>query len=434
MGFSATGFDFPAFLYSTLCIITAFGGGRLLFGAQLFRRAPGLVFLTGLYSIPVALFVLNSIVGINLFVAAYAVLALSVVGVALAIRDPKAEPQPHWHPFFFALLLLVAASAAHYFPNYHPSAWDEFTHWMLMPKQILRFGTAISAEFNERLLLEYPPGWSLALDYPFFLMGRGFYSEALMPLFLALGAMGSFAAAYDVVALAAPGQSRFWPVAAALACLVLCVPCRPITGTLLIEAMLNQLAALTFLILIACTTGAVSLRRLALCLAIVSTSGVLAKKSFFSESLAATLAFGVLWWQAHGLRAWWRGVAWAALTVLLPLGSLFVWNRLGDSIGLERFFSYNTPVNLTDPQQQEFLIALAKYFGRILIQKAPIASVLMLLAVLVAVRVRSQRSVALMLVAQAGIFFVGSFVVYVKGLHQRIHHHPTALGWSDRSA
>ncbi len=407
--------DFSSLFYLLPCVMTAFGVARCLSDASLFSRAPGLHFLLGLFSIPVLLFFLNSVCGFNLFWSSYGVLLIGVVGLVWALSDWSTTRVQASHPLWFALALVSSVAGPGFVSGYQAMNWDELTHWMLMPKQVFRFGTALSAQFPDKLLLEYPPGWALAMTYPFFLQGPGSYQEAVTPLFLMLGCIAVLAATYDVVSLCSGRLSRVWPIAAVSACLLVLVPSRPIVGTLLSETMLNQLAAGSFLLLLAVGGGAISVRSGALWIALLSTSGVLVKASFLSISIAVTAGFGMLCWAARsrGEVGASRAIFYSAFTLALPLAALAVWKALGDSIGLERFFHYDRAVDFSDPEQFAFLISLTKQFVRILFVGEPVKTILILVACWVGFRMVRFRPTVWAMGIQGALFFVSCFVVYV---------------------
>jgi hypothetical protein len=408
--------DSSSLVYLLPCVISAFGTGRCLSNASLFGLAPGLHFLLGLYSIPVFLFFFNSACGLNLFLSSYLVLFIGISGAVLALRDGSKSGASVSHPLWLTLALVSTIAGLGVLSGYSAMNWDEFTHWMLMPKQVFRFGTALSQQFPDKLLLEYPPGWALAITYPFFLQGAGSYQEGVMPLFFLLGCVAVLAATYDVVSLCSDRRSRIWSIAAVSACLLLLVPSRPIEGTLLSETMLNQLVAGSLLLLVVASEGALSLRRTAVWIALLSTAGVLAKASFLASSVSLTLGFGMLCWalrspSPHEKR---RAVFWTALTLALPLAALSIWRSLGHSIGLERFFHYDRAVDLSNPEQAAFLVSLTSTLGRILLEAAPVKTTVIFVACCVAFRTIRLRPIVWAIGSQFVLFFVCCFVVYVK--------------------
>lgn len=49
--------------------------------------------------------------------------------------------------------------------TYQPSEWDEFSHWLTMPAQIVKYDRFFSRNFSAKVFLGYTPGWTILQSY-----------------------------------------------------------------------------------------------------------------------------------------------------------------------------------------------------------------------------------------------------------------------------
>ena len=161
----------------------------------------GLRCYLGFLLIPLFLLLLNVGLHLPLAVACRAVALAACVGGWVAWRAQRRDgwastPAPHpivVLPFFY--LVLAAAVQRQ---GYLPSQWDEFSHWLLMPWQILLAGSPASPRLPYPHYADYTPGWPLALLYPSAVIGVPFDTSALLWLPF-LSSAGVVAATYDVL-------------------------------------------------------------------------------------------------------------------------------------------------------------------------------------------------------------------------------------------
>lgn len=69
-------------------------------------------------------------------------------------------------PFFILFAMLIVISLQTGFSNYEALRWDEYSHWMMMPKQMFYFEKLLTFDFPYRAFVPYTPGWSISLIYP----------------------------------------------------------------------------------------------------------------------------------------------------------------------------------------------------------------------------------------------------------------------------
>jgi hypothetical protein len=94
------------------------------------------------------------------------------------------------HPSFILLILFFIFFKIKGFTTFEAQMWDEFSHWMMMPKQFYFFDRFISIDFPYTRLVTYTPGWSVALIFPELILKDLFsstwdpHSLVYCPLFL----------------------------------------------------------------------------------------------------------------------------------------------------------------------------------------------------------------------------------------------------------
>lgn len=147
----------------------------------------GLSFFISLCSIPLILLIGNSVFKIPLHVLSFILFILAVIGfivelffkaVKMANIKYSADQQGHQsqlkksnfkfllHPvYLFTLGVIVFFSINGFYP-YYAHRWDEFSHWLLMPKQIFLYDQVTSFSFPVQQFITYTPGWPLFLAYP----------------------------------------------------------------------------------------------------------------------------------------------------------------------------------------------------------------------------------------------------------------------------
>lgn len=155
-----------------LYLFCSLGLGTLL--QRLFKdhqeQTLGMFFFMGLCSIYMVMAILN-IFGIDLQTASLFTIGISNIGLILFIKNliRYKKYQIFQHPtfwlfiFFWIIFLLFGKS-------YYPTSWDEFSHWLTMPKQIFLTKSLYSEDFLTKGFASYTPGWPLLLilkDLPF---------------------------------------------------------------------------------------------------------------------------------------------------------------------------------------------------------------------------------------------------------------------------
>src|SRR2546430_791372 len=186
---------FPMLIY-----LTALGLGgfcRPLSG----RGWPGLRWYLGFLLIPLLLLVINVALRIPIIPASRVVGLCAVAGLVFELRMSRTGPEPlfRWtHPVVVFPLVYLALSSGFGHRGYVASQFDEFTHWLLMPRQILLAGRPASHAIPFKSYADYTPGWSFLLLYPFAVLGAPFDTGPLLWVPF-LSSVGLLAATFDVL-------------------------------------------------------------------------------------------------------------------------------------------------------------------------------------------------------------------------------------------
>lgn len=170
-----------------LLLITCFGlSGRIKENSDWI----GFKFLTALLFIPIALFLLNPILKINLLSSSWLIFFVSLLFLPFSVLNNKNSVDPY-HPLFILSGLLFCGLLVFDSSVYEIRNWDEYSHWLLMPKQIFYAKQALSPEFYFKSFISYTPGLPLLANYSnlisdkFFSEGHAFLARIIMIIGLA---------------------------------------------------------------------------------------------------------------------------------------------------------------------------------------------------------------------------------------------------------
>ena len=63
------------------------------------------------------------------------------------------------------------------FVNYTPHKWDEFSHWMTLPKQMANMNQLILRDLPSTWTQNYTTGWTLLNAFPDLALNRPFHGS-----------------------------------------------------------------------------------------------------------------------------------------------------------------------------------------------------------------------------------------------------------------
>ncbi len=174
----------------------------------------------------------------------------------------------------FFLLIGLAASLG---LSYRAREWDEFSHWLLMPRQMAVVDRFLSKQFLFDWLATYTPGWPTMALYPQLLL-RGEFSEQgawLAPIMSAGFFLMTFA---SVVRVEVQTRSAQWAVLAIT--FLLPLGASFFKPTLLIENPGMHIFGLSILLMYEATSGRLHSRSAAIVLGLMIGVAYLLKKPF----------------------------------------------------------------------------------------------------------------------------------------------------------
>jgi hypothetical protein len=129
----------------------------------------------GLLLIPLFLTLANLPFGLPLDVASR---AISIMGLALSVYSLCTEKglirELTRHPFVKLYLLFTLGFLCLQFRPYFSSVWDEYSHWLTMPKQMFLHRSIFHPDFQVKDLASYTPAWPLTLIFHDLVFGKHF--------------------------------------------------------------------------------------------------------------------------------------------------------------------------------------------------------------------------------------------------------------------
>jgi hypothetical protein len=258
--------------------LTALGLGH--FWSRLTRKdlrddaSLGLTLLLGIALLTWGVYLL-SVAGFTLSASARVVAALSLPGLVLFARDRRERELLHPTPL---LSLLGVGAVALFTPGYLPHEWDEFSHWVLMPKQMLLADALVSNRFAFHEFMTYTPGWPILVAFPRAVLSSGFDATQLlaMPILFSSALLGWI---YDLL-----GRGATWVCSLLLARLMI-APYYP--QSLLIEGPLVVTMTAIFLLPLWMATEKPGPKRAMATLALLPGFGYLLKDSMASLAVPA---------------------------------------------------------------------------------------------------------------------------------------------------
>ncbi|WP_032112527.1 hypothetical protein [Candidatus Paracaedibacter symbiosus] len=115
----------------------------------------------------------------SLNIACYIIFVIAAIGLALSIKNGEIESVLKSDYWIVLLLLLPFIILV----QYNPGSWDEFSHWLLLPKAFY-YQLTLTPTPIECSTSDYTPLWALqAVFFQFFL----FHQILMNQLFLLLG-------------------------------------------------------------------------------------------------------------------------------------------------------------------------------------------------------------------------------------------------------
>lgn len=144
--------------------LVTFGLGALVIRSTPHRSMLGLQLFLGFAALPILIFTLNLVFRLNLETASQIVSLVGIAGVVIWLRDNKANFRATLqHPLWFGMIALTIVFKFFGTQDYSPHSWDEFSHWLTMPKQMFLHKELLSSAFEVTDFASYTPGWPLQL-------------------------------------------------------------------------------------------------------------------------------------------------------------------------------------------------------------------------------------------------------------------------------
>lgn len=130
---------------------------------------------------------------------AYAAIILKLIFVNIyAHFKIKSDPFNWKHPLFLIALPCILIFMMSFYKPYRITSWDEYSHWLTMPKQYLLHKTLVTTDFLIKNFISYTPAWSL-----YTILGSLLNQSDLMVDFILLQNLMfgfiTFSALYDIL-------------------------------------------------------------------------------------------------------------------------------------------------------------------------------------------------------------------------------------------
>jgi hypothetical protein len=189
------------------------------------------------------------------------------------------------HPSTLLLLLFFLFFLFRGFSSYEPLLWDEYSHWLTMPKQMYFIDHLVSLQFPFVRFVTYTPGWPIALIYPELVLkilwGVEWSAAPLIYTPLILGVI-SFSTIFDFIANTrkTPEWHALLPGVVILLILLMTVAPIIFETTVLIESPQACILIVIFLVFWISHEGLLQKKAIVPLLSILVCAGFLLKDSF----------------------------------------------------------------------------------------------------------------------------------------------------------
>lgn len=374
--------------------------------SQFFSIALGASFFMGLTAIPLILFLGNVLLGLPLTQLSWVVLGLGALGLALGAwrRQGQWERDLLFHPLF-----IYPVGVCFFLLIFHPFTykighWDEYSHWLLMPKQIFYANEILSSTFPFPQLVRYTPGHPLFINFTQLLWEKKFTeAHALYPLLLSGIALSTVI--FDIarkLIFKERSSSLILSWALILILDLVDLPYRTFEDNVLVEKFLIDLSTFIFLYFI--LLKKISPKHLVV-VALTLVSGFLYKRPMALLALPTFLGLALLAWRERKKSSLLFLLAFVPLILVYKLWTIKTQGYPVDwNLSHERYGSFWQTLCST---------SAADIFGRVI--KATLVTLLknpiLLLGVLGVYWSKRQKSFALS--TGLSLFY---FVIYVLGL------------------
>lgn len=178
--------------------VTAFGlgYGLKLLGTNRIRL--GLQLYIGFVLIPILMTALNLSLGMPLDMASGFVTGMGLsLSVLFLYQNRSRFREIPIHPFLGFYLIFCICFWFFDAKPYYSSEWDEYSHWLTMPKQMFLHREIYDPNFLTRELVSYTPAWPLSVIFHDLLIGNEF--KVVHGLWVTLiGSLFSIAALLDL--------------------------------------------------------------------------------------------------------------------------------------------------------------------------------------------------------------------------------------------
>ncbi|MGB0454586.1 MAG: hypothetical protein ACPGJV_12835, partial [Bacteriovoracaceae bacterium] len=151
----------------------------------------GIALFLGSLTLPILLFFLQAVFPLGISSLSRIALVLCLAGFIISeFKIFKLKGlEAYLHPIYFLFVCLLGVFLTSEKIIYGPFHWDEFSHWVIIPKQIFLFDQLDLTRFVWTTTSDYTPGWALLITYPLSLLQKGFdLSQVVsLPLLYGLG-------------------------------------------------------------------------------------------------------------------------------------------------------------------------------------------------------------------------------------------------------
>ncbi|MCP4162181.1 MAG: hypothetical protein GY760_19075 [Deltaproteobacteria bacterium] len=349
-----------------IVVITAAGLGHFFcLKKGDFFKMPGLFLFAGYMCIPLLLFFCDSIIPGYLNLFSRFIFSISIISLGILIFNNKNDLKlKALHPIWFLIFLCMIAYL--FIPcEYQIHAWDEYSHWLLMPKQIYIANTFQSTEFTYKALASYTPGWPCLLNYPIFVYGNIFDIGAVHQV-AAFGSIAVIGLIYDAMKNCVKMKmASNYALATSLFITVLLMGkgsfFQSVFPTnLLIEIPLSQIIFSCFMVLYMLEINPKSWKKFTIILSVLLASGYLIKKTFIIVFFFAVINYSFIIYKIHEKNL--RSKLINLLTILVPcLAVVFIWRYRCMEIGIGELFDLsvkegNSFLNLIISEKSQLII------------------------------------------------------------------------------
>lgn len=235
----------------------------------------------------------------------------------------------------FAVMLLVP------FVNYTPHKWDEFSHWMTLPKQMANMNQLILRDLPSTWTQNYTTGWTLLNAFPDLALNRPFHGSNSWILGFLLGLLTLLAIGESLERYQSKFQgnshSLFWIAFASLIYLY-----GPVfSSSLLIDAPQTSAIILLFILVLDLLQEEEWTSQHYFCFSLISIVGYSLKKSFVILPVLTALYLG---WILYRTKKTKKLNALLALLISLVPFSIYAWDWKNASQGVSLLWNSKTLV------------------------------------------------------------------------------------------